>query len=405
MKQPAALLGMVVLLLLAACQQTPPETPFAATQPSGIAASAVEAVSAGTLIPTANLQPSRTATIPPTDTLTPTLTYTPSLTPTETLTPSITPSPTTTPSPTITPTPTETLTLTPTDTLSPVPSATPIASATQTSQFENPNSTPLPTWTPPPPDPSVQIADHYVFARPIAHGGVNYLARTYPYGSTSGGRLQIHHGVDFVNPQGTPVIAAGDGVVYYAGDDLAMQFGRTVNYYGNLVVIQHNLVDGAGLPVYTLYGHMLRVEVSTGQTVHAGDEIGIVGSTGVAFGPHLHLEVRVGDPQSFDATRNPDLWIHPYGGFGTLAGRVTDSAGNILNDVTLTVESHGVTRYTYSYAGSEVHGDSIFGENYTLGDLPADWYTVTVGEGGRVRFRQLIYVYPNRTTWLNVVLN
>jgi len=102
------------------------------------------------------------------------------------------------------------------------------------------NGTPLPTWTPPPANPAVQIADHYHFVRPISDDNVNYADRTYPYGGTSGGKLQVHHGVDLVNPQGTLIMAAGDGVVFYAGDDLTTVFGAYPNYYGNLVVIQHN---------------------------------------------------------------------------------------------------------------------------------------------------------------------
>ena len=60
-------------------------------------------------------------------------------------------------------------------------------------------------------DPAVQIADHYHFRRPISDSGVNYVARTYPYGGTSGGSLQVHHGVDMENPRGTPILAAAAG--------------------------------------------------------------------------------------------------------------------------------------------------------------------------------------------------
>jgi len=249
------------------------------------------------------------------------------------------------------------------------------------------------------------LNDHYLFGRPISSNGTNWVDRNYPYGNTRGGRLQVHHGVEFVNPQGTPIRAAGAGVVFYAGDDLSTQFGPILNYYGNLVIIQHAATDANGQPVYTLYGHMVRVEVQTGQAVEEGDNIGMVGGTGVALGPHLHMEIRVGDPYNFGVTRNPELWLKPFRTYGVLAGRVTDATGNILLDVSLTIESRRLTRYAFSYAGTSVNADSVFGENFTMGDLPADWYTVTVGEGGRVRFRQLIYIYPDRTTWLNVVLN
>ena len=52
-----------------------------------------------------------------------------------------------------------------------------------------------------------------------------------------------------------------------------------------------------GLPVFTLYGHMKSTNVQTGQSVEAGDVIGFVGATGVAFGPHLHFEVLVNGTQ------------------------------------------------------------------------------------------------------------
>jgi murein DD-endopeptidase MepM/ murein hydrolase activator NlpD len=177
------------------------------------------------------------------------------------------------------------------------------------------------------------------------------------------------------------------------------------NYYGNLVVIQHNFNTPENEPLFTLYGHMDRVTVQTGQAVRAGDAIGTVGSTGVAQGPHLHFEVRAGDPYSFSATRNPELWMRPFQTFGTLAGRVTDADGNVLYEVTLRVESTDITRYTFSYADTSVNSDTTFHENFTLGDLPANYYTVTVSDGNRARFRQIVYVYPNRTTWLDVQLS
>jgi murein DD-endopeptidase MepM/ murein hydrolase activator NlpD len=371
---------LLCLMLLAACQSPSSVTPFAATIP---AANSVKPTSVGqlmTAVPTANLLPSRTPTMPPTATFTATWT------------------------PTITPTPTNTLT--PTQTLTPTitPTSVPIASATPTDPSNDPNYTPPPTWTPPPADPATQLDDHYHFRRPIADGGVNYVARTYPYGGTAGGGLQVHHGVDMENPRGTPIIAAADGVVVYAGDDSSTLFGPQNVYYGNLVVIQHPFTDADGQPVFSLYGHMQRIDVQTGQTVKQGDQIGSVGDSGVAFGPHLHFEVRVGDAYSFSATRNPELWIFPYQRYGTLAGRVTDANGMPLYDVTLQVRSTDITRYAFSYADNSVNGDTVFKENFVLGDLPANYYEVAVNDNGRVRFQKIIYVYPNRTTWIDVQL-
>ncbi len=369
---------VLLIVVVSACQPMDVVTPFVATLPSTIQVAA----QVNTAVPTAHPLPSRTPTVPMTPTDTPT--NTPTFTATHT--------------PTLFPTNTRPPTLAPT--------STPLVLVTSVVSPEAELSgTPRPTWTPPPADPAVQVADHIPFRRPVSDSANNWADRNYPYGATNGGRLQVHHGVEFVNPRGTLLFAVADGTVYYAGDDLTNRFGPINNYYGNLVVIQHNITTPDGRTVFTLYGHMDRIAVQSGQPVTVGQEIGTVGGTGVAMGPHLHFEVRVGDPQNFDATRNPELWIRPYGGYGTLAGRVTDSAGNILYSVTLKVESERITRYAWSYADTTVNSDDVFGENFTLGDIPADYYTITVSDNGRVRFQQLVYVYPNRTTFINVQLN
>ncbi len=340
----------------------------------------------------------RPATAQDTTIPTPTLFYVETSTPVALLFATNTPSFPVTYAPTLTQTPLPSPT--PTATLSPAPLNTHIPTFTP-----DPNGTPPATWTPPPPDPASQIADHYRFYRPIGPDNVNYLDRTYPYGGNSGGALQVHHGVDLVNPTGTNVLAAGAGTVVFAGDDLTQVIGLSTNYYGNAIIIQHNFNSPEGQPVFTLYGHLSKVNVAVGQAVDAGDVIGEVGAEGVAFGPHLHFEVRIGDWTSFDATRNPDLWIYPYRNFGTLAGRVTDAAGNILYSAPLQIRSEKSARYTYTYADNSVHGDDTFHENFTYGDLPEGYYEVSVNDGQRIRFRQTIYIYPNRTTWLNVQLN
>ncbi|WP_274390178.1 MULTISPECIES: peptidoglycan DD-metalloendopeptidase family protein [Streptomyces] len=94
-----------------------------------------------------------------------------------------------------------------------------------------------------------------------------------------------HTGVDFVVPSGTPIHAIGPGTVVSAGPGGA---------YGNQVIIKHE--DG----MYSQYAHMTRVEVSAGQTVRGGQEIGISGATGNVSGPHLHMEVRTGPAYGSD---------------------------------------------------------------------------------------------------------
>jgi murein DD-endopeptidase MepM/ murein hydrolase activator NlpD len=89
-----------------------------------------------------------------------------------------------------------------------------------------------------------------------------------------------HKGIDLAAAKGTPVHAVADGVVIAAGA-LAENGGR----YGNAVIIDHG-------GRRSLYAHLNSVAVKTGDRVVAGQEIGAVGETGFATGPHLHFEVR-----------------------------------------------------------------------------------------------------------------
>ena len=97
-----------------------------------------------------------------------------------------------------------------TATASPLPesSATPTASVT-----------PLPpTATPCPPN-LCSYAFPYFLQRPIALPGNDVVDATYRFGTTQGGRREPHHGVEFLNAYGTPVLAAADGKVLFAGED------------------------------------------------------------------------------------------------------------------------------------------------------------------------------------------
>jgi len=122
---------------------------------------------------------------------------------------------------------------------------------------------------------------------------------TSPYGlRTLGTRLDMHHGVDLGVPIGTPVVAMTAGRVTLAG---------ARSGYGLAVMIDH----GGGW--VTLYGHLSRVDVSVGDEVGAGQQVGLSGNTGLSTAPHLHFEVR-----RFGRSRDP---VPLLGGFPPAQGR------------------------------------------------------------------------------------
>jgi len=92
-------------------------------------------------------------------------------------------------------------------------------------------------------------------------------------------RNRQHHGVDFAAPSGTPVFAASSGVVLSADNSSLSEA------FGNAVLIEH------GDQLTSLSAHLSRLDVQLGQWVEAGQQIGLVGQTGRATGPHLHFEL------------------------------------------------------------------------------------------------------------------
>ncbi|GAA2761655.1 M23 family metallopeptidase [Streptomyces paradoxus] len=105
-----------------------------------------------------------------------------------------------------------------------------------------------------------------------------------------------HTGVDFVVPTGTSLKAVGAGTVVSAG------WGGA---YGNQVVIK--LADGH----YAQYAHLSQLSVSAGQTVTAGQQVGLSGATGNVTGPHLHFEIRTTPDYGSDV--DPVAFLRSHG--------------------------------------------------------------------------------------------
>lgn len=221
---------------------------------------------------------------------------------------------------------------------------------------------------------------HFVFQRPIYLPANAVIDPTYAYGSTANGVRDPHHGVEFLNKFGTPVHAAGDGIVIFAGPDKEAIYSPWPNFYGNLVVIQH--ADN----LYTLYAHLSKINVLVSQSISVGEQIGEVGQSGTATGSHLHFEVRQGNGSDYFATENPELWLVPNPGengqpMGAIQIVIQNTDGQLVHLAKLTLQRYdaqnlpvGLPVYNASYEKSLIHGE----ENAAISDLPPGKYRMAM---------------------------
>ncbi|MEA2645602.1 MAG: hypothetical protein QOE92_685 [Chloroflexota bacterium] len=113
------------------------------------------------------------------------------------------------------------------------------------------------------------------------------------------GAAHFHAGIDIAYKAGTPVLAADDGVVVAAEDSKLN--GQLIGY-GRHVIIAHR--NG----MMTLYGHLDGYPVKVGDRVQQGQMIGVMGSTGMSTGPHLHFELRINNTPT-----DPKPYLPPNG--------------------------------------------------------------------------------------------
>jgi len=245
---------------------------------------------------------------------------------------------------------------------------------------------------------------HSWFRRPIDLADQPYIDQTYRFGSTMGGYFQAHQGVEFNNPDGTPVHAIGDGVVVYSGKAEAG---------ANTVAIRHDQKLGDQY-LFSVYYHNSKLLAKVGDRVKAGDVISLVGNTGRATNDHLHLEIHVApttdsskivDPDvrypPFNA--NPELWIAPLPGTGVVAGQVWDSKGQPVQQARI----YGLVKpepqetplsYVETY-GPKNHQDPAYHEHFAIGDVPAGEYVMGVEIEGKKVYRT-VPVEPGKLTWV-----
>lgn len=240
---------------------------------------------------------------------------------------------------------------------------------------------------------AAEAARHTWFGRPIAANANPYIDATYRYGSTMAGSFQEHMGVRFNNPEGTPVLAIGEGTVVFAG-----QAGGG----SNTIAILHDR-RWEDRFVFSTYYHASALEVSVGQRVRAGDTIARVGHTGRATSNHLTLEVHIAPTEDVAAivnaeerfppfTVNPELWVEPVPGTGIVAGRVVDASGNPVRGARIYGLVQAYPEETpFSYAetyGDRGHPDPAYGEHFAVGGVAPGDYLIGVDIGERRVWRR-----------------
>ena len=293
---------------------------------------------------------------------------------------------TSTPELEVTPTPEPEVTSTPepevTPTLEPEVTPTPEPEATPTPEPEA-TPTPEPEATP---SPKPKQVPGYQVAETDRNG--DFLWPVPGYGTVSQGYDATKHtGIDISAEQGVAVIAAADGTVSH----VQTWDGSTTTgdqSYGNMVQITH--ADERT----TLYAHLSKVLVSSGDSVSAGETIGYVGNTGNADGAHLHFEVRQSgqtvDPRPFITGGNPEdpqkkfeELLEKYGGYIAEDGQLRTLDGREAIDKPLAeIEAEaGLNRpvfYAANVTVSEPHSTYLMNIGYTT-----DVEGTTNGWGGK----------------------
>ncbi len=117
--------------------------------------------------------------------------------------------------------------------------------------------------------------------------------RTYMYRSAVVSR-QVHTGIDIAGINNTEILAANHGKVVFTGE---------IGIYGNVVILDH------GYGIHSLYGHLNQIDVQEGDMVKKGAPIAVSGETGLAFGDHLHFEIRINGIPVNPIEWFDDVWV------------------------------------------------------------------------------------------------
>ncbi len=238
---------------------------------------------------------------------------------------------------------------------------------------------------------------HQWMLRPVRPEDQNLKDQTYLYGSTMGGNFRQHQGNEYNAPEGTPVLAVDDGVIVFIDKEI----GHTV--------LKRDRKEGEFF-VYAHYHHQYEISKKIGARVKRGEWIGTIGKKGNVTNEHLHFEVSlsiVDDSNKESHTRNPELWVEPLPGTGTIAGLLSASDGNPVGGARI----YGLTKpipteSPYSFCETyqnKVHPDESYGENFVIGDIPPGEYTLTCEHDGKSAAVK-VNVEPGKVTKVEMIL-
>ena len=218
---------------------------------------------------------------------------------------------------------------------------------------------------------------HQWMLRPVGPDHQNLKDQTYLYGSTMGGNFRQHQGNEYNNPEGVPLLAVDDGVIVYIDREIGHSVLRCETRQEDFYVYAH-------------YHHQNQIFKQVGDRVRRSDIIGSIGKKGNVTNEHLHFEVSLSlmnDSNKESHTRNPELWVEPLSGTGTIVGMLMDSDGDPVPGARV----YGVTKpipaeSPFSFAETymdKVHPDESYSENFVIGDVPKGKYTLHASVNGR----------------------